>query len=81
MVLHYSPIRGTVEGENPEIYPFLGSSHLEATIDQFGASVVFHGHAHNGGTKGKTVRDVPVYNVALPVLLRAGKDPFLLYTI
>jgi uncharacterized protein len=81
VVLHYSPIRATVEGENPEIYPFLGSSHLEATIDQFGASVVFHGHAHNGAAKGKTTKDVPVYNVALPLLLRAGKDPFLLYKV
>ena len=25
-ILHYSPIQGTVEGEPPEIYPFLGSS-------------------------------------------------------
>jgi uncharacterized protein len=81
VVLHYAPIRGTVKGENPEIYPFLGSSHLEATIDQFGASVVFHGHAHNGETKGKTTKDVPVYNVALPLLRRAGKEPFLLYKL
>jgi Icc-related predicted phosphoesterase len=81
VVLHYSPIRGTVEGENPEIYPFLGSSHLEATINQFGASVVFHGHAHNGEPKGKTAGDVPVFNVALPVLQRAGKELFLLHKV
>jgi len=81
VVLHYSPIRGTVKGENPEIYPFLGSSHLEATINQFGASVVFHGHAHNGEPKGKTAGDVPVFNVALPVLQRAGKELFLLYKL
>jgi Icc-related predicted phosphoesterase len=81
VVLHYSPVRGTVKGENPEIYPFLGSSHLESTIDHFGASVVFHGHAHNGESAGKTAGDIPVFNVALPVLLRAGKDPFLLYKV
>jgi hypothetical protein len=28
-VLHYSPIRTTLEGEDPEIYAFLGSSRLE----------------------------------------------------
>src|SRR5262245_15402530 len=28
-VLHYAPVRMTVEGEPPEIYPFLGSSRLE----------------------------------------------------
>ena len=76
VLLHYSPIRSTVKGENPEIYPFLGSSHLEATIDNFGASVVFHGHAHNGQLEGKTARDVPVFNVALPVLLRTEKSFF-----
>src|SRR5438105_4197149 len=27
-VLHYSPVRGTVEGEPPEIFPFLGCSRL-----------------------------------------------------
>jgi Icc-related predicted phosphoesterase len=81
VVLHYSPVRSTVKGENPEIYPFLGSSHLEATIDHFGASVVFHGHAHNGEPAGKTAGKVPVFNVALPVLLRAGNDPFLLYEV
>ena len=81
VILHYSPIRATVNGENPEIYPFLGSSHLEATIDHFGASVVFHGHAHNGEIKGKTSGNIPVFNVALPVLLRAGKEPFFLYKV
>jgi len=81
VILHYSPIRGTVKGENPEIYPFLGSSHLESAIDHFGATVVFHGHAHGGETEGKTATGVPVFNVALPVLLRAGKEPFLLYKV
>jgi Icc-related predicted phosphoesterase len=81
VVLHYSPIRGTVKGENPEIYPFLGSSHLEAPIDNFGATVVFHGHAHAGEIQGKTAREVPVFNVALPVLQRTGKESFFLYKL
>jgi Icc-related predicted phosphoesterase len=81
VLLHYAPIRITVKGENPEIYPFLGSSHLEATIDHFGASVVFHGHAHNGNVKGKTAGEVPVYNVALPVLVRSDQKQFLLYKL
>ena len=29
VVLHYSPIRATLQGEDPEIYAFLGSSRLE----------------------------------------------------
>jgi Icc-related predicted phosphoesterase len=70
VLLHYAPIRGTVEGENQEIYPFLGSSRLENPINQFKVSVVFHGHAHNGSPSGKTSAEVPVFNVALPVILR-----------
>jgi Icc-related predicted phosphoesterase len=81
VVLHYSPIRNTVKGENPEIYPFLGSSHLESAIDNFGASVVFHGHAHGGEAEGKTAKDIPVFNVALPVLLRTSKKPFFMYKV
>ena len=67
-VLHYSPIRDTVEGESEEIFPFLGSSRLEQPIDQFGLQAVFHGHAHAGRPEGKTATNVPVYNVALPLL-------------
>jgi hypothetical protein len=45
------------------------------------ASVVFHGHAHNGNVAGKTVGNVPVINVALPVLLRSEKRQFFLYKL
>jgi Icc-related predicted phosphoesterase len=34
VLLHYAPIRATVKGENPEIYPFLGSSRVVNTISQ-----------------------------------------------
>src|SRR5207237_5397084 len=37
VVLHYSPIRTTLEGEDPEIYEFLGSSRLEEPINRFKA--------------------------------------------
>lgn len=68
VVLHYAPIRETVEGEPLEIYPWLGSSRLEEPISRLGATVVFHGHAHKGSAEGHTVNGIPVYNVALPVL-------------
>ena len=80
-VLHYSPIRETVEGENLEIFPFLGSSRLEATIDQFKVSVVFHGHAHNGKMEGKTAGQVPVYNVSRPVPVKATGKQFFVYEL
>jgi Icc-related predicted phosphoesterase len=70
VVLHYAPVRETVEGEPPEIFPFLGSSRLSEPIDRIGATAVFHGHAHNGAHTGRTLGGVPVYNVALPIMQR-----------
>jgi Icc-related predicted phosphoesterase len=78
-VLHYAPIRGTVEGEPPEILPYLGSSRLEEPINRYRVSAVFHGHAHRGSAEGRTATGVPVYNVAMPLLARLNPDrpPFL----
>src|SRR5205823_5514779 len=42
-LLHYAPIRGTVEGEPPEIFPWLGTSRLEDPIDRYPVTAVFHG--------------------------------------
>jgi Icc-related predicted phosphoesterase len=71
-VLHYAPIRTTVEGEPPEIHAFLGTSHLARALDEGGATVAFHGHAHNGRFEGKTPGGVPVFNVSVPVLEHEG---------
>src|SRR5436309_11683951 len=73
VVLHYSPIRATLEGEDPEIYAFLGSSRLEEPINRFKVTAVFHGHAHNGVLDGKTSTGIPVYNVSAPALRKTGK--------
>lgn len=73
-ILHYSPMKGTVIGEPPEIHPFLGTSRLQVAINRYHATAVFHGHAHRGTHFDRTNRDVPVYNVALPVL-RALQPP------
>lgn len=70
-LLHYSPIKDTISGERLEIYPFLGSFLLAEAIDQAGADLVIHGHAHHGQEKGVTACGVPVRNVALPMLKRA----------
>jgi Icc-related predicted phosphoesterase len=67
-VLHYSPVAGTVQGEPPEIYPFLGSSRLEEPLNRYRVAAVFHGHAHRGSAEARTSGGIPVYNVALPVL-------------
>lgn len=68
VVMHYSPIRETCIGEPEEIYSFLGSSHLVEPINNFDVNMVFHGHAHFGTHQGKTLKNIPVYNVSLEVL-------------
>jgi Icc-related predicted phosphoesterase len=77
-LLHYSPIRGTVEGEPLEIYAFLGSSRLEEPLNRHPVNVVFHGHAHSGALEGRTTSGTPVYNVAMPLMLRTfpGRPPY-----
>jgi Icc-related predicted phosphoesterase len=79
-LLHYSPIRGTVEGEPCEILPYLGSSRLEEPINRYRVNAVFHGHAHRGSPEGRTATGVPVYNVAMPLLSRVypERPPYLI---
>jgi Icc-related predicted phosphoesterase len=67
-VLHYAPIRETVVGEPPELWPYLGNSSLSAPLDRHGVDVAFHGHAHYGSPFGRTAAGVPVYNVAQPLV-------------
>jgi Icc-related predicted phosphoesterase len=83
VLLHYSPVKATIEGESLEIYPFLGSSHLEDAIDHYDVTVVFHGHAHHGKPEGRTKAQVPVFNVAMPLLkeLFPQAPPFRIYEI
>jgi Icc-related predicted phosphoesterase len=73
-LLHYAPVRATVEGEPPEIFPYLGSSRLSEPLNRYAVRAVFHGHAHRGTPEGQTGEGVPVYNVALPLLQRAFPD-------
>jgi Icc-related predicted phosphoesterase len=81
VAMHYSPILATLEGENPEIRAFLGSSRLEKPIDEYGADAVFHGHSHHGSLRGTTVRGTPVYNVAMPLLQRQMDRRFVVVEI
>jgi Icc-related predicted phosphoesterase len=82
-LLHYSPIVGTVQGEPLEIFPFLGTSRLEDPLIRYPVSVVFHGHAHRGYPEGKTANNIPVYNVAKPLLQRTYPDrpPFHIFEV
>ncbi len=82
-LLHYSPIRATVEGEPLEIFPWLGSSRLEEPISRYPVTAVFRGHAHKGTPEGATAGGVPVFNVSLPLLRDAFPDrpPFRLLDV
>jgi Icc-related predicted phosphoesterase len=40
-LLHYAPIRETVAGEDPEIFPFLGSTRLEGPLNRFNVTAAF----------------------------------------
>ena len=70
VVMHYSPIAATVQGELPEIFPYLGTSRLAEVVDRHGANLVLHGHAHHGAPDGRTTAGVAVHNVALALNLR-----------
>jgi Icc-related predicted phosphoesterase len=82
-LLHYSPIEGTVHGEPPQIFPFLGSSRLEEPLNRYPVTAVFHGHAHRGTLEGRTQTGVPVYNVAMKLLQRSFPDrpPFKIFEL
>ena len=74
VLMHYSPIQATCEGEPPEIMPFLGSSRLEDPLNRYPVSAVFHGHAHHGSLEGSTQTGIPVYNVSAPLLRQHFPD-------
>lgn len=82
-VVHYAPIHATVVGEPEEIYPFLGTSRLEESIDRYRVGYVFHGHAHRGSPEGRTKGNAIVYNVAMPLLIANFPDqpPFRLVEV
>jgi uncharacterized protein len=80
-VLHYAPIAGTLLGEDPELFPFLGYSLYGDAIDRHGADLVVHGHAHDGSPTGKTPGGIPVHNVSRYVLRRAGQADFALFDV
>ena len=81
-VLHYSPVADTVEGEPPEIFPFLGCSRLADAVDRFdNVAAVVHGHAHRGRYRGATPRSVPVYNCAIMVTEAEFGRPYALIEV
>jgi Icc-related predicted phosphoesterase len=81
-LMHYSPVKETVIGEPEAIYPFLGCSRLSEPLNRRHVMAAFHGHAHVGSLEGTTSSGIKVYNVAKPILTKAGYTcPFYLYEL
>ncbi|HYF69580.1 MAG TPA: metallophosphoesterase [Ohtaekwangia sp.] len=81
-IMHYSPIKETVIGEPEAIHPFLGCSRLAEPLNRKNVLAAFHGHAHIGTLEGQTSAGVKVFNVAKPILQKAGFErPFFLFDI
>lgn len=79
-LMHYAPIKETVHGEPEVLYPFLGCSRLAEPLSRRNVLAAFHGHAHTGHLEGEAPGGVKVFNVAKPVLQKAGYGlPFFLF--
>jgi Icc-related predicted phosphoesterase len=70
VLLHYSPTTTTLEGEPRTIWAFLGTDRMAPPIELHRPDLVVHGHGHAGSFAG-SIGDVPVFNVAVPVI---GRD-------
>ena len=83
VLLHYAPVTETVVGEPEGIWAFLGSGRLAAPIGAHRPDAVFHGHAHHGSAEGRTMGNVPVYNVSIALLQRLypNQPPFRILTL
>jgi Icc-related predicted phosphoesterase len=78
-LMHYAPIKETVQGEPEVLYPFLGCSRLAEPLSRRKVIAAFHGHAHAGHLQAEAPGGVKVFNVAKPVLQKAGYTlPFFL---
>jgi hypothetical protein len=69
----------TVQGEAPEIFPFMGTSRHAEVVDRHGADLVLHGHAHHGRIEGRTPAGVVVHNVAISLL--QAQEPSSVYQV
>jgi Icc-related predicted phosphoesterase len=66
-LLHYSPTFETLFGEEPYLWPALGTDQLAVPIQRHRPHLVVHAHAHEGAPRGQ-VGGVPVLNVSAQVI-------------
>jgi len=80
-VTHYAPIKGTLEGEPLELFPFLGSGRLANALDRQKVDLILHGHSHHGAPSGRTPGGIPVYNVCRFVQERHHGQHYYLFEV
>jgi Icc-related predicted phosphoesterase len=81
-VLHYAPIRATIQGEPEAIFPFLGCSRLAEPLTRRNVIAAFHGHAHVGVLEGEAPGGVKVFNVAKHILQKMNyPTPYYLFEV
>ncbi|WP_236698201.1 metallophosphoesterase family protein [Pyrodictium occultum] len=66
LVTHYAPTRLTLEGEDPRIWPELGSTIMERVVLETAPDLAIHGHAHRSKRLEAVLGRTRVINVALP---------------
>lgn len=82
VLLHYSPITATINGEPEAVFPFLGCSRLAEPLTRRKVVAAFHGHAHKGTIEGEAPGGVKIFNVAKSILLKAGyPQPYFLFEV
>lgn len=70
VVMHYAPTASTLDGEPLGIHAFLGCDRFGAPLTEHKPDLVVHGHAHAGTYEG-AIGELPVYNVAQPLIGKA----------
>ncbi len=86
LLMHYAPTYLTLEGEKERAFPEMGSKLFEPVLLKTRPDLVIHAHAHGGKRKAilkevqkslddfkAKVREVPIYNVSLPLVGRITK--------
>jgi Icc-related predicted phosphoesterase len=74
---HFAPVSSTLDGEPADVLAYLWSAVLGRAVDEGGADLAVHGHAHYGNEIGATPGGIPVRNAAKPLLGR----PYALHSI
>ncbi|MGC8620395.1 MAG: metallophosphoesterase family protein [Caldisphaera sp.] len=75
LLSHYGLSSLTLKGEKPFAYSQLYSSKMEKIISEIRPDVAIHGHAHKG-KKFAILNNVPIYNVAIPLVKEVVKIKF-----